>query len=100
MEQQQRQLAAQKLRLEEELHLSGQPPPEVKKEPELPVWRHEEDGMTRRAIDPVPSRKRNLGRQRQRDMMLLLIYILIFLLVVILVVWVAFVRNSAPNNGV
>ncbi len=91
-----RQISEQHARLTEELHGSGGPPPaEIKPEP--PVWRMEEDGH--RAAEPTPARKRNLARQRQRDMILFFVCIGILLVVLVIVLWVAYIRNTAPNNG-
>jgi len=97
---QERQLARELSRLQEELARSGEPPPVEVKVVEPPVWRMEEDGpVSHRAAEPAPSRKRDLARQRQRDMMLFFILIAVLLLVAGIAFWIAYVRNMGPING-
>lgn len=93
-----RLVTEQMSRLTEELHGSGGPSP-VEIKPEPPVWRMEEDALSRGVTDPAPARKRNLARQRQRDMILFFVLIVVLLIVVGIVLWVACVRNTAVNNG-
>jgi hypothetical protein len=85
--------------LTEQLRQPGESPPPNVKPAEPPVWRMEEDGRHDRATDPVPARKRNLARQRQRDMVLFFVCIGLLLIVVVIVLWVAHVHNAAPING-
>jgi hypothetical protein len=94
---QERLLSEQRKRLTEELRQSGEPTPAKPAEP--PVWRMEEDGRHERVTDPAPARKRNLARQRQRDMVLVFGLIILFLIVVGIVLWVAHVHNTTPING-
>ncbi len=98
---QERQLAELKYQLEESLRQSEEPPAAgVLKPSEPPVWRLEEENHDLRGpAEPTPARKRNLARQRQRDMILFFIIVGIFLVVVIIAVWVAYVRNAGPNTG-
>jgi hypothetical protein len=93
-----RQLAEQRRRLTEALHESGNPSAHVKPV-EPPVWRLEEDIRPERAADPTPARKRNLARQRQRDMVLFFLFIGLLLIVLVVVLWVAYVHNTAPVSG-
>ena len=92
---QERLLAEQMSRLSAEL--SGEAPDTKPAEP--PVWRLEDDAPHTRAADPTPARKRNLARQRQRDMILFFVFIAVFLIVVAIVFYVAYVHNELPNNG-
>jgi hypothetical protein len=94
-----RLISRQMSRLTEELQNSGEPPPVEIKPPEPPLWRLEEEGSSRRVTDPAAPRKRNLARQRQRDMVLFFVCIGVFLIVLVIVLWVAYVRNTALNNG-
>jgi hypothetical protein len=94
---QERLLSEERRRLTEELRQSGQFSPAKPAEP--PVWRMEEDGLHQRVSDPTPARKRNLARQRQRDMVLFFLFIGLFLIVLVVVLWVAYVHNTAPTNG-
>ena len=93
---QQRQLIEQRKRLTEELHQTGEASPAHIKRAEPPVWRMEEDNLHQRASEPTPARKRNLARQRQRDMVLFFLFIIVFLIVLSIVLWVAYVHNTAP----
>jgi hypothetical protein len=95
---QEKLLAEQMAQLKNEMSGSGHASGEAKAEP--PVWRMEEDSFSsHRSTDPAPVRKRNLARQRQRDMMLFFILIGALLVVVTIALWVAYVRNAAPING-
>jgi hypothetical protein len=96
---QERLLSEQRKRLTEELRRSGEFPAADAKPAEPPVWRMEEDGLHYRVAEPAPARRRNLARQRQRDMILVFGLIILFLIVVGIVLWVAYVRNTAPVNG-
>ena len=95
---QERLLAEQRRLLTEQLHQSGESAANPKPA-EPPVWRMEEDGPHQRATDPAPVRKRNLARQRQRDMILCFVFIVVLLIVMGIVLWVAHVHNNAPING-
>jgi hypothetical protein len=95
---QERLLAEQKRRLTEELHQAGESAANVKPA-EPPIWRMEEDGRRERAADPAPARKRNLARQRRRDMVLFFVLIGLLLIVLVIVLWVAHVHNNAPVGG-
>jgi hypothetical protein len=91
---QQRLLLEQQRRLREELQSGGSSKPV-----EPPVWRMEEDARPARAAEPTPARKRNLARQRQRDMVLFFACFALLLLVLAVVLWVAYVHNTASVNG-
>ena len=93
-----RLISRQMSRLTEELHHSGENPAEVKI-PEPPLWRLEEEIPARRATDPAPARRRHLARQRQRDKLLFFLCMTVLLIVLVIVLWIAYVRNTAPNNG-
>jgi len=95
---QERLIADEMSRLTEELQHADNPSPVVKPV-EPPVWRKEEDGLSHPGMDPAPRNKPHLARQRQRDMMLFFIAIIVLLVILIIVLWVAYVRNSAPING-
>lgn len=95
---QERALSEQMSRLTQQLHHSGELLPEESK-PEPPVWRMEDDGSSQRAVEPTPARKRNLARQRQRDMILFFIFIAVFLIVAGIVLWLAYVHTTALTNG-
>ncbi len=95
---QERLLAERMSRLREDLSQSGRPAPELKPEP--PVWRMEEEGHSpHRPARPAPARKRNLARQRQRDMVLFFILIFVLILVAAIALYIAKVRNMGPING-
>jgi len=94
---QERLLDEQRRLLTEQLHQAGESP--SAKPPEPPVWRMEEDGRNERVADPTPVRKRNLARQRQRDMILVFGLIILLLIVLGIVLWVIHVHDSAPING-
>ncbi len=87
LEEQERLLSEQMSRLTEELHSSGEPLPEEIKPAEPPVWRLEDDATHHRTVELTPARKRNLARQRQRDMILFFICGAVLLLVIGLVLW-------------
>jgi hypothetical protein len=95
---QERLLAEQRRQLINQLHQSGESAANDKPV-EPPVWRMEEDVLHQRIADPVPARKRNLARQRRRDMILVFGLIILFLIVLVIVLWVAYVHNTAPVNG-
>ena len=95
---QERHLAEQRRLLAEQLQQSVTPSA-VRKAAEPPVWRREDDAHVDRAAEPTPARKRNLARQRQRDMLLFFIAVGVLLMVVTIFVWVAYVRNNAPTIG-
>jgi hypothetical protein len=71
---QERLLSEQMSRLTEELRHAGEPVPEEIKAPEPPVWRLEDDTAHPGAVEPTPVPKRNLARQRQRDMLLFFVF--------------------------
>ena len=96
---QERLLSEQRKRLTDQLRQSGESLLAHVKAAEPPVWRMEEDGRQGRVIDPTPPRKRNLARQRQRDMILVFGLIILFLIVLVIVLWVAYVHNTSPING-
>ena len=96
---QERLLSEQRRRLTEELRQSGESSAAGVKPAEPPVWRMEEDSLHYRVTEPAPARRRNLARQRRRDRMLFFIFIVLLLIVVGIVLWVAYVRNTAPVNG-
>ena len=92
---QERLLAEQRQRLQDELHASG----EKAKSVEPPVWPMEDDHPHEHAADPTPARKRHLARQRQRDMVLFFLFIAVLIIVFAIVFWVAYVHNTTPVNG-
>lgn len=94
---QERILAEQRRLLTEQLRQSGEPPSAKPAEP--PVWRMEEDAQHERVVDSTPVRKRNLARQRQRDMVLVFGLIILLLIVLGIVLWVVHVHNTVPING-
>jgi hypothetical protein len=96
---QERLLSEQRKRLTEELQQTAEFSSAGVKPAEPPVWRMEEDGPHSRVAEPAPPRKRNLAHQRQRDMVLFFIFIGVLLVVLVVVLWVAYVRNTAPVNG-
>ena len=95
---QERLLVEQRKRLTEQLQQSGESGVNVKPA-EPPVWRMEEDGLPQRATDPTPARKRNLAHQRRRDMIWFFIIVLVLLALLGIALWVAYVHDTAPNNG-
>jgi hypothetical protein len=96
---QERLLSEQRRRLTEQLHPSAHIPVAPSKPVEPPVWRMEEDGPTRHIAEPVPGRRRNLARQRRRDMNFFFFCIVLFLIVLGIVLWVIYVHNSVPVTG-
>jgi len=96
---QERDLSERRKRLTEELEQSGESSPAHLKPSEPPVWRREEDSPHQRLSEPIPARKRNLARQRQRDMVLVFGLIILFLIVLGVALWVVHVHNAAPTNG-
>jgi hypothetical protein len=96
---QERLLAERMAQLRGELEHSGDPLASDLKPAEPPVWRMEEDTVSRRAADPTPARKRNLAHQRRRDMIWFFIILIGFLAVLLIVLWIAYVHDTAPNNG-
>src|SRR5277367_6642712 len=96
---QERLLAEQRQRLTEELLQAGELSSANVKPVEPPVWRLEEDGRHPRAAEPAPARKRNLARQRQRDMILVFGLVILLLIVVVIVFWIAHVHSAGQING-
>jgi hypothetical protein len=96
---QERLLAERMSQLREELQHSGEPLAADLKPVEPPVWRMEEDAVSRRAADPTPARKRNLAHQRRRDMIWFFIIVIVLLALLGIALWVAYVHDTAPNNG-
>jgi hypothetical protein len=96
---QQKILTEQRRRLTEQLSPSHESSSAAAKPAEPLVWRNEDEGVHVRAAEPTPARKRNLARQRQRDMVLFFIFILVLIVVLGFVLWVAYVRNTAPVTG-
>ena len=96
---QERLLAEQRRRLTDALQGTGDVSTASLKPAEPPVWRMEDDAMSKRSIEPTAARKRNLARQRQRDMLLFFLCIGVFLLVLVVVLWVAYVHNTTTSNG-
>ena len=94
LEEQERLLSEQMSRLMEEIHNSGEPLPEVIKPSEPPIWRLEDDAAHPRAVEPAPARKRNLARQRQRDMILFFVFGALLLIVIGLVLWRAYAHHT------
>lgn len=95
---QERHLAEQMSQLTEELNQAGEPIPEEIKPPEPPVWRMEDDALSHRMIEPTPTRKRNLARQRQRDMILFFICIGALLAALGIFLWLH-AHFLSSNNG-
>jgi hypothetical protein len=96
---QERLLAEQSERLREQLQGAGDGASDPIKRAEPPVWRMEEDGRHERKTDPAPARRRNLARQRQRDMILVFGLIVLLCIILGIVLWVAHVHDSSPING-
>jgi hypothetical protein len=91
---QERLLSEERRRLTELLHPSGESTSAGVKPVEPPVWRMEDDGPRPRPAESIPARKRNLARQRQRDMILCFVFIAVLLIVMGIVLWVAHVHNN------
>jgi hypothetical protein len=96
---QERLLTEQRRRLTELLRPSGESPSANAKPIEPPVWRMEEDGPHQRVAEPTSARKRNLARQRQRDMILVFGLIILLLIVLGIFLWLAHVHNAIPITG-
>ena len=94
LEEQERLLAEQMSRLMEEIHNSGEPLPKEIKPSEPPVWRQDDDAAYPRAVEPTPARKRNLARQRQRDMILFFLFGALLLLALGLMLWRAYAHHT------
>ena len=95
---QERLLAEQRRLLTEQLQQSSDAPAKHKPA-DHPVWRMEDDVRHRLSAEPTPVRKRNLARQRQRDMALVFSLVILLLIVLVIALWVARVHNSAPVTG-
>ena len=90
---QERQLAERMANLHHKLSGSdGEPAAPVN----LPVWRLEEDSHPPRATESISQRKRHLGRQRQRDMIIFFIMMGALIIVVIMVLALA---QAHGQNG-
>jgi hypothetical protein len=96
LQEQERLLAEQVTKLTNQLNPNAEPDP---KQVEPPVWRLEEDHHTPPLSGPTLAGKRQLARQRQRDLIIFLIAVCILLLVMVIGVWVAYVHNTAPVTG-
>lgn len=95
---QERLLAEQMSRLTDELHHAGEPIPREIKPAEPPLWRMEDDHPIHRITESAPPRQRNLGRQRQRDMILFFVCILALLLALGIFLWIR-AHYATLNNG-
>jgi hypothetical protein len=82
---QERLLAERMSRLTHELQHGADVPPSAVKPPEPPVWRMEDDARPPRATEPAG--KRNLGRQRQRDMILFFVVLGLLLVATVFFIW-------------
>ena len=96
---QERLLAEQRRLLTEQLQQSGDPAAAKLKPAEPPVWRMEDDIRNRQFAEPVPTRRRNLARQRQRDMALVFSLVVLLVIILVIALWVARVHNLAPVTG-
>jgi len=96
---QERLLAEQRRLLTEQLQHSGDPSATKLKPAEPPVWRMEDDVPRKLFTEPTPTRKRNLARQRQRDMALVFSLVILLVIVLVIALWVARVHNIAPVTG-
>ena len=84
---QERQLAERMSRLNEELRNGGEPLAAGKnKVPEPPIWRLEEE-TSRRVPELASARRRNLARQRQRDMVVFFLCIVLLLVATGIFIW-------------
>jgi hypothetical protein len=99
LEEQQRLLAERQAQLTRELEHSGEEVPEAIKPAEPPVWRMEDDALRPRSVDAPNTRKRNLARQRQRDMILFFICIVAFLFVLAIFLWLRAHYASLNNSA-
>jgi len=95
---QERHLAEQMSRLTDELHHAGEPIPDEIKPAEPPVWRMDDDALSHRLVEPQPTRRRNLARQRQRDMALFFVCIVALVIALVIFLWLH-AYFIAPNNG-
>jgi hypothetical protein len=99
LELQERLLAEKMARLSDQLSRGVEGLSEPVKPPEPPVWRLEEDSpLERRAAEPAAPRKRNLGRQRQRDM--IIFFFMMGALIILIIVVLSLHAHSQPINGV
>jgi hypothetical protein len=94
---QERLLAEKMSRLSDQLSrgaegLAGDPA----KPAEPPVWRLEED-VPRRSTEPAAQRKRNLGRQRQRDMIVFFVMIGGLIIIVIMIMALVHAHDQPAN---
>jgi hypothetical protein len=96
LEEQSRLLAEQRRKLTDTIN--GNSPQAPVKSIEPPVWRMEDDGSRDRPTESSV-RRRQLARQRRRDMLLFFVFIGVLIAVVAVVLWVAYVHNSAPTSG-
>jgi hypothetical protein len=96
---QERLLAEQRKLLTEQLRQSADPSAAQVKPAEPPVWRMEDDSLHKPVVEPTSAPKRNLARQRQRDMLLFFVFIIVFLIVMSILLWVAYYHNTAPATG-
>jgi hypothetical protein len=92
---QERLLSEQRRQLTEKLRSSDLA---AAKRAEPPVWRMEDDSPAPRTLEPSAARRRNLGRQRQNDMILFFVFIAV-LLIVGIVLWVVYVHSTTAING-
>ncbi len=83
-----RLLAEKMSRLAYELQHGTQPPPATKPA-EPPVWRMEEDGTPRSGPEPAATRKRNLARQRRRDMFIFFLCMVLLLIATGFFIWLS-----------
>ena len=94
-------LAEEMARLSQELNQAGEPTPAEVKPIEPPIWRMEEDGLSpHRIAEPTPARKRNLARQRQRDMVVFFACIALLLIVIAVLLWVVWIHTATPGHSV
>ena len=92
LQEQERLLSEQMSRLTQELHNSGESLPEEIKPPEPPIWRLDDDAAHPRRVKPAPAR--NLGRHRQRDMILFFLFGALLLIAIALVLWRAYSHHT------
>ncbi len=98
LELQERLLAEKMARLSDQLSRGVEGLSEPVKPPEPPVWRLEEDSpLERRAIEPTAPRKRNLGRQRQRDM--IIFFIMLGALIIVGIMFYTLLHAHGQNSG-
>ncbi len=87
-------------RLHEELRNGGKPAAAgEKKAPEPPLWRLEDDAPRAHVPDAGPGagRRRNLGRQRQRDMIIFFICMGLLLVTMWIFLWLW--KTHVPTGG-